>query len=256
MLKRYLAIYNLVLLLCCSVLAQDLAHIPPGKLEPFWLTPVTSKKVSKSKAKISIPAFGSMRFAVTVGEYRKFLEDNPKWNKENASSLFVDALYLENLKNEKIDLNSPMTNVSWFAAKAYCKSIKMRLPTVNEWEYMAAASEKSNMAYSDPKFLQRILDWYSEPQNGNLKKVGSIYKNKYGVWDLHGLIWEWVDDFNSSFVTGESREDSSFNKNMFCGGGSMSAANKEDYAAFMRFAFRSSINGKSSVSNLGFRCVR
>lgn len=74
--------------------------------------------------------------------------------------------------------------------------------------------------------------------------------------DLHGLIWEWVEDFNTIFVTGESREDSSFNKNMSCGAGAMSGADKENYAAFMRFAFRSSLKGKSSAWNLGFRCVR
>jgi sulfatase modifying factor 1 len=73
---------------------------------------------------------------------------------------------------------------------------------------------------------------------------------------MHGLIWEWVDDFNSSFVTGESREDSSFNKDMFCGAGSLSSTDKENYAAYMRFAFRSSLKGKNAVWNLGFRCVK
>lgn len=89
-----------------------------------------------------------------------------------------------------------------------------------------------------------------------MESVGSIYKNIYGVWDLHGLIWEWVEDFNSIFVTGESREDGNFNKNLFCGSGGLNGANKEDYAAYMRFAFRSSLKGNSSVWNLGFRCVR
>lgn len=121
---------------------------------------------------------------------------------------------------------------------------------------MAAASETVRNANRDPAFLARILEWYAEPQGLGLKPVGSIYKNVYGLWDLHGLIWEWVEDFNSAFVTGESREDGSFNKNMFCGAGSMSSADKENYAAFMRFAFRSGLKGRSSVWNLGFRCVR
>ena len=121
---------------------------------------------------------------------------------------------------------------------------------------MAAASEKKADANREEKFLRRILNWYGEPQDGKLKDVGSIYKNKYSLWDMHGLIWEWVDDFNSSFVTGESREDGSFNKDMFCGAGSLSSTDKENYAAYMRFAFRSSLKGKSSVWNLGFRCAQ
>jgi formylglycine-generating enzyme required for sulfatase activity len=121
---------------------------------------------------------------------------------------------------------------------------------------MAAASETLDDASADPKFLARILEWYGEPQNGKLKIVGSIYKNKYGVWDLHGNVWEWVSDFNSNFISGESREDSPLNKDMFCGAGGQAGGNKENYAAFMRFAFRSSLKGTSSTNNLDFRCMR
>ena len=80
--------------------------------------------------------------------------------------------------------------------------------------------------------------------------------NDYGVYDLHGLIWEWVEDFNSGLVTGESRADSSLDQAAFCGSGGLNAANFEDYAAFMRFGLRSSLNGSFSLANLGFRCAR
>ena len=73
---------------------------------------------------------------------------------------------------------------------------------------------------------------------------------------MHGLIWEWNSDFNTALVTGESREDSSRNRGLFCGAGALSAEDKENYAAFMRFAFRSSLKGNSTSSNLGFRCAK
>lgn len=232
----------------------EIVKIPGGTLQPFWLG-VTNKqnnvKIVK-ELKIPILPFVSMTSQVTVAEYKQFLEVNPKWKKENISALFADASYLKEFNNEK----APVTWVSWFAARAFCESLNMRLPSINEWEYMAQASEKKKNAIKEPDFLKRILDWYGEPQMGQLKDTKSIYKNIYGVWDLHGLVWEWVEDFNSNFVTGESREDSSLNKDMFCGAGSMSSADKENYAAFMRFAFRSSLKGKSSVWNLGFRCVK
>ncbi len=230
----------------------DTVHVAAGKLEPFWMVPKNKKKKSKL---INIGAMEVMQKAVTVAQFKKFLEENPEWTKENVPSIFADEAYLKNLEVKTVIPEQPMTSVSWFAAKAYCEKSGMRLPTTNEWEYLAAASDKKKNASKDPVFLQRILDWYSETQT-QLKPVGSIYRNLYGLWDMHGLIWEWVDDFNSSFVTGESREDSSFNKNLFCGAGGMNGANKEDYAAFMRFAFRSSLKGRSSVWNLGFRCVK
>jgi formylglycine-generating enzyme required for sulfatase activity len=43
---------------------------------------------------------------------------------------------------------------------------------------------------------------------------------------------------------------------MFCGAGALSSADKENYAAFMRFAFRSGLKGKSATWNLGFRCAK
>ena len=237
--------------------ATDLMAIPEGRLEAFWLSPMSVKNKNESnsnKVFISIKSFKMMSKAVTVNQFKKFLSTHKTWEKSQASSLFTDANYLSNF--DKSSDNSPVTNVSWFAARAYCQAQEMRLPTLNEWEYVAAASEKEKDANKDEKFLKRILEWYGEPQNDKLKDVGSIYKNLYGVYDMHGLIWEWVDDFNTTFVTGESREDSSFNRDMFCGAGALASNDKENYAAFMRFAFRSSLKGKSSIWNLGFRCAK
>ncbi len=238
--------------------AADVVEIPSGQIEAIWLTPVSKKEEKKEAVpKVSVAAFKALRHPVTEAEFRTFMTKNPQWTKAKVPALFADKAYLNGLSaKRKGEGKSPVTYVSWYAARAYCQSLNMRLPTINEWEYMAAASESQRDANRDPEFLRRILDWYGEPQEGALKPVGSIYKNVYGLWDLHGLIWEWVEDFNSSFVTGESREDSSFNKNMFCGAGSMSSSDKENYAAFMRFAFRSGLSGRSAVWNLGFRCVQ
>ena len=80
--------------------------------------------------------------------------------------------------------------------------------------------------------------------------------NVQGVYDMHGLIWEWVEDFNASIMTGESRADVALDRNLFCGGGSASAADPGDYAAFMRYAFRGSLQAKYTIRNLGFRCAK
>lgn len=236
--------------------AGDLVQIPSGSVEAIWLSPVAKSNIRKgpSQTRKYVRGFKAQKTAVTKGDFVEFLRENPQWDKNSISAIYADESYLKNLSQS--NSKAPITYVSWFAARAYCKWKGLRLPSVNEWEYMAAASEKKYDANRDSQFLQRILNWYGEPQGGELKTVGSIYKNIYGLWDMHGLIWEWVEDFNSNFVTGESREDGSFNKDMFCGAGSMSSADKENYAAFMRFAFRSGLRGTSSVWNLGFRCVQ
>lgn len=249
---------TLLILATLEVNAAELVQVPAGQIEAIWLTPTGAKdeaeKNKTSKIFVKAGPLQAMALPVTVGQFKNFIKNYPKWSRKQVSSLFADEHYLTDL--DKTPLDRPVTYVSWFAARAYCESLGMRLPTVNEWEYMAAASDKAADANRDPHFLKRILEWYGEPKGAGLKKVGSIYKNKYGLWDMHGLIWEWVEDFNSSFVTGESREDGSLNRNLFCGDGGISSGDKENYAAFMRFAFRSGLKGKSAVWNLGFRCVK
>lgn len=253
--RRIFSSFLLTILASGLVEAGELVTIPKGKIEAIWLSPMSKKaKVKSDPIIIEISSFEVHAFPITVVQFRRFLAAHPEWKKKNASSLFKDDYYLKDL--ETAPKMAPVTFVTWFAAKAYCESYGLRLPTVNEWEYVAAASELVKNANREEQFLGRILNWYGEPQGKRLKNVGSIYKNVYGIWDMHGLIWEWVDDFNSSFVTGESREDSSFNKDMFCGAGAFSSADRENYAAFMRFAFRSALRGKSAIWNLGFRCVK
>jgi formylglycine-generating enzyme required for sulfatase activity len=80
--------------------------------------------------------------------------------------------------------------------------------------------------------------------------------NAYGVCGLHGLVWEWVDDFNTAMVTGESRADGGLDRDLFCGAGAAGARDTGDYAAFMRQALRSSLNANNTTSSLGFRCAQ
>src|SRR6185312_6020938 len=121
--------------------------------------------------------------------------------------------------------NSPVTDVSWFAADAYCKWVGKRLPTANEWEYMGLA-ERANRPKGDTMSLTTyILNWYEKPMPKPLPSVGSTFENKYGVWDAHGLIWEWVFDFNSAINGGDSRTNAEIDRNFSCAAGAGSTIN-------------------------------
>jgi formylglycine-generating enzyme required for sulfatase activity len=149
-----------------------------------------------------------------------------------------------------------VTNVSWFAAKAFAAALEKRLPTTAEWEYAAAAGFTQVDGTADAEFSQAILRWYSTPAPDMLANAGSGRANAYGIRDLHGLVWEWTSDFNSALMTGDARGDTGLERRLFCGAGSIGSSNPSDYAAFMRFGFRSSLRAGYTVPNLGFRCAR
>ena len=198
--------------------------------------------------------------AVTNEQYLDFVKKYPEWQKSQVKSIFADASYLRNWKGdltlgENSNPLAPVTNVSWFAAKAYCACQGKRLPTVEEWELAALASETKANAANDSAFNQRIVESYETP-NTSFKQVKSTYKNYWGVYDMHGLIWEWTSDFNSVLISGESRKDGDADRDLFCAGSAINAANLRDYAAFMRYAFRGSIKANYNIQNLGFRCAQ
>ncbi len=208
---------------------------------------------------VEVSSFYLDTYPVTNAEYITFLKENPKWRKSNVVTLFADDMYLNQFQGDLmlkkgILKEAPVTYVSWFAAKEYCKCQGKRLPTIDEWEYVAMADEKSKDARKKDKYNQYILSWYEQPYTQG-RKVGSTFKNYWGVYDIHGLIWEWTEDFNSIIISGSNREGNVSN-NLYCGGAALGASNKMDYAAFMRYAFRASIKGNYAMKNLGFRCAK
>lgn len=197
---------------------------------------------------------------VTNADYMRFVKENPDWQRSNAKSVFAEPGYLKHWTSDtSFDpklANAPVTSVSWFAARKYCDCQGKRLATADEWEYAAAASETSLQGTDEPDYNKRLLEWYSKPNPTVLPDVGSTYKNYHGIWDLHGLVWEWVDDFGSALITGDSRADSETSSNFFCGSGALAASDFKDYAAFLRYGFRGSLKGNYCIRNLGFRCAQ
>jgi formylglycine-generating enzyme required for sulfatase activity len=87
--------------------------------------------------------------------------------------------------------------------------------------------------------------------------VGYSFKNYWGVWDMHGLVWEWVADFNAQMTTGASRKDAGgLDRQLFCAAGSIGSTDPNDYASFMRYAMRGSVKARYAIQNMGFRCAR
>lgn len=228
----------------------DMATIQKGSYTPLY---------GRDSTQVKVKSFLLDVYPVTVSEYLEFLEENPKWRKSKVKGIFADKNYLNSWKGDlqpdpATKGNEPITSISWFAAKEYCKCQGKRLPTLDEWEYVAMADSKRIDARRNESYNQYILDWYEQPKGRN-PEIGSTFKNYWGVYDMHGLVWEWTQDFNSVMIASESRTGGN-NNNLFCSAAAVGATDLMNYAAFMRYAFRSSVKGNYSVNNLGFRCAK
>ncbi len=231
----------------------DSVTLGPAKFESV-LPPAPGKRA------VALASFRLDRRPVTNAEFLAFVREHPRWRRDRIPRLFADAQYLSHWQGadrlgESALPAQPVTRVSWFAAKAYCESRGARLATWYEWEYAAAAGPAVADARRDPAWRQTILNWYARPSSKPLAAVGQESANYYGLQDLHGLVWEWVLDFNALLISNDSREQGGANRLKFCGEGALSTADRDNYAVLMRIAYLSALEANYTTGNLGFRCA-
>jgi formylglycine-generating enzyme len=228
--------------------------IPAGVFRPL-------SRATTEPASVAVAAFRLDALPVTNAEFLAFVTSHPQWRRSRVSPLFADSTYLRHWADDltpgpSAPADSPVVNVSWFAARAYARAEGNRLPTLAEWELAAAAGYTTPVGRAEPEFNRDLYAWLGRPVPEVLPSVSTARANFYGARGLHGLVWEWVDDFNTAMVTGESRADAGRDQNLFCGGAAASASDTSDYAAFMRQALRASLKAAQGTTSLGFRCAR
>jgi len=83
----------------------------------------------------------------------------------------------------------PVDTVGWNDASTYCSRIGMRLPTESEWEWAAYGGTPEL-----PKQPLGAYAWYDANGNDSTHPVATKVANGYGLWDMLGNVWEWVQD--------------------------------------------------------------
>ena len=233
---------------------DGMALIPAGSYAPLL-------RGKDEPERTPVAAFRLDVRPVTNAEFLAFVRVNPKWRRSLVSPLFADSGYLGDWASDlelgpRAPADSPVVRVSWFAAQAYAAANGKRLPTTAEWERAASAGFATDNGANEPAWSATVLAWFTKPSPSPLPAAGSGRPDFFGVRDLHGLVWEWVSDFNTALVTGESRADTGLERDLFCGAGSVGARDLTNYPAFMRAGFRSSLRANYAVPNLGFRCAQ
>jgi formylglycine-generating enzyme required for sulfatase activity len=137
---------------------------------------------------------------VTQAQYQKVMGENPS--------------YFQGDKIKGDSSNHPVENVSWDDALAFCKGLSnlpeekkagrvYRLPTEAEWEYACRAGSKTAFSFGDEAKSLSEQGWFIANSNSQTHPVGSKQTNAWGLYDMHGNVWEWCSDRYGDYPQGE-----------------------------------------------------
>jgi formylglycine-generating enzyme required for sulfatase activity len=97
------------------------------------------------------------------------------------------------LARSPADASKPVVNVSWYEATLFATWVGCRLPTEAEWELACGAGSEGEWCCADQADLPAYA-WYSENAQGEIREVAARAPNAFGLFDMHGNVWEWCSD--------------------------------------------------------------
>jgi formylglycine-generating enzyme required for sulfatase activity len=158
------------------------------------------------------------------------------------------------------DPSRPVENVSWDDVREFVRRLNgleggaaYRLPTEAEWEYAARAGTTNRWSFGDEMSQLGRYAWYDENAEGQTHPVGQLQPNPWGLYDIHGNVWEWVQNWYGKY-TGSTAVDpagpSSGSDRVYRGG------SWRYTLRFCRSAFRYYDVPGFRLDNVGFRLLR
>ncbi|MDP6506998.1 MAG: formylglycine-generating enzyme family protein, partial [Planctomycetota bacterium] len=115
----------------------------------------------------------------------------------------------------------PVETISWEEAVEFCKKLSWkekksyRLPTEAEWEYACRSGTKTKFSFGDSENNLGDYAWYWQNSDRKTHPVGEKKSNAWGLFDMHGNVWEWCSDRYGEYPSGTVTDPTGHNTDRF-----------------------------------------
>jgi formylglycine-generating enzyme required for sulfatase activity len=213
------------ILIASTVTAQkptiEWVEIPAGTFIMGSPTNEAERIFDETQHKVTLNSFKMSKYEVTVEQFKAFIDATGYITDAEKSKNGLKGDFIWTYSGFKIDrgvnwrydvkgnligtkrYNHPVVHVTWNDAKAFADWMGCRLPTEAEWEYACRAGTATPFSTGDNLTTSQANYDGNFPYNKNAKgenrektmPVGSFAPNAWGLYDMHGNVWEWCSDW-------------------------------------------------------------
>jgi formylglycine-generating enzyme required for sulfatase activity len=214
----------------------EMIHVPGGE----FTMGSNDHDDEKPPHRVRLSAFAIGKYEVTQAQWKALMGNNPS-RFSSSDDLPVEQVSFDDAQEFLRRLREKTGDQRW------------RLPTEAEWEYAARAGSQGKYSFGDDESELRNYAWFSSNSSSQTHPVGQLKPNAFGLFDMHGNVWEWCEDWYGGYSQSPTTDPpglSSGSDRLNRGGSWYSAA------ALCRSADRDFYSPGGRLSNLGFRLLR